>query len=95
MPQPSCTLQAGVMVNCFLLMVSGLRGVPPVSLQPGIQLCRRSSEDDGGLSLGPPKPQCRQAWAGAYPPAHLFVRCPRLLVPNALLSDWAVCLTLC
>jgi hypothetical protein len=33
MPQPSCTLQAGVMVNCFLLMVSALRGVPPVSLQ--------------------------------------------------------------
>jgi len=36
MPQPSCTLQAGVMVNCFLLMMSALRGVPPVSLQPGI-----------------------------------------------------------
>ena len=42
------------MVNYFLLMVSALRGVPPVSLQPGIQLCRRSSADDGGLSLGPP-----------------------------------------
>src|SRR5262245_22598944 len=42
------------MVNCFLLMVSALRGVPPVSLQPGKQLCRHSSAADGGLSLGPP-----------------------------------------
>ena len=42
------------MVNCLLLMVSALRGVPPVSLQPGKQLCRHSSAADGGLSLGPP-----------------------------------------
>src|SRR5262245_901417 len=42
------------MVNSFLLMVSALRGVPPVSLQPGKQLCRHSSAADGGLSLGPP-----------------------------------------
>ena len=42
------------MVNCFLLMVSALGGVPPVSFQPGKQLCRHSSADDSGLSLGPP-----------------------------------------
>jgi len=35
-------------------MVSALRGVPPVSFQPGKQLCRHSSAADGGLSLGPP-----------------------------------------
>src|SRR6476661_8317513 len=42
------------MVNCFLLMVSALGGVPPVSSQLGKQLCRHSSADDSGLSLGPP-----------------------------------------
>jgi len=42
------------MVNCFLLVVSALRGVPPVSLQLGKQLCRLSSAVDSGLSLGPP-----------------------------------------
>ena len=60
------------MVNCLLLMVSALRGVPPVSFQPGKQLCRHSSPADGGLSLGPPSRKPLKAWAGAQPSGPLF-----------------------
>jgi len=83
------------MVNCFLLMVSALQGVPPVSLQPGMQLCRRSSTDDGGLSLGPPSRSAAKLGPELTLRPIFFVRFPGPLVPNALLSDWVVCLTLC